>query len=174
MRASKLTARSVLSPAYNAAHDRHRELTRRQAEIAQLLSQGLRHKEIAARLSLTVGTIKYYTVQARHRLGCATEAELATKWRCLVCPQQNGAHAMTDRERAASEDHCSAGLSLPLSPGDRAEFAAHLVGCENCREQLRMCDIFLARRIALARESATYASSSLLPPPPSPLPKRQY
>ncbi len=41
---------------------------------------------------------------------------------------------------------CSAGFSLLrlLSPGDRAEFAAHLPGCENCRDQLRVCDMALA------------------------------
>ncbi len=41
---------------------------------------------------------------------------------------------------------CSAGFHLLrlLPPGDRAEFAAHLAGCENCREQLRVCDMVLA------------------------------
>jgi DNA-binding CsgD family transcriptional regulator len=55
------------------------ELTARQREILQLLADGVRAKEIAARLGLTVSTVRNHIHQLLRRLDAASQLEAVAK-----------------------------------------------------------------------------------------------
>src|ERR1700739_2085932 len=59
-----------------ANHLRERKITRRQAEILQLLAEGKSMKEIASILSLKPGTVAFHKYTMMHALGIKTNAEL--------------------------------------------------------------------------------------------------
>jgi DNA-binding NarL/FixJ family response regulator len=52
-------------------------LTLREIELARLVSQGLRNKEIAFRLGITEGTVKTHLHRIYDKLGMASRVELA-------------------------------------------------------------------------------------------------
>ena len=56
-------------------------LTPRERELVGLVSQGLRNKEIAARLGLTEGTVKMHLVRVYGKLGVTNRVELANRLR---------------------------------------------------------------------------------------------
>lgn len=51
-------------------------LSRREREVAELLTQGLSNKEIAARLFISVATTKDHVHSILRKTGCASRAEL--------------------------------------------------------------------------------------------------
>ena len=55
-------------------------LTRRQAEIAHLIGQGLSNQEVAAQLDLTEGTVKVHVTRIFKRLGARNRTELALRF----------------------------------------------------------------------------------------------
>jgi DNA-binding NarL/FixJ family response regulator len=54
-------------------------LTRREREIATLIADGLSNKEIAARLGLTLGTVKHYVHQILEKTGLPSRVSIATR-----------------------------------------------------------------------------------------------
>ncbi|HEX4275812.1 MAG TPA: LuxR C-terminal-related transcriptional regulator [Bryobacteraceae bacterium] len=54
-------------------------MTRREGQIATLVSEGLANKEIAFRLSLSEGTVKVYLSKMYQKLGCKSRLELALR-----------------------------------------------------------------------------------------------
>ena len=56
-------------------------LSPREKTIAELVSRGLRNREIAMQLSLTEGTVKVYLHRIYERLGVASRTELALRMR---------------------------------------------------------------------------------------------
>ena len=56
-------------------------LTPREAELARLVGEGLRNKEIAARLGLAEGTVKMHLVRVFGKLGVTNRVELANRVR---------------------------------------------------------------------------------------------
>jgi DNA-binding CsgD family transcriptional regulator len=59
------------------------ELTTRQREIVQLLAEGVRAKEIARRLDLSVPTVRNHIHQALRRLGATSQLEAVAKARAF-------------------------------------------------------------------------------------------
>jgi DNA-binding NarL/FixJ family response regulator len=57
-----------------------KELTRRQKQVAALVTQGLSNKEIAFELKLAYGTVKEYLSSMFVRLGVRNRTELALRW----------------------------------------------------------------------------------------------
>lgn len=53
------------------------KLTKREIDVATLISQGLPNKEIAFRLGLALGTIKEYLYKIYRKLGVCNRTELA-------------------------------------------------------------------------------------------------
>lgn len=58
-----------------------RLLSRRETEIVDLVCQGLRNKEVAARLGITEGTVKIHLYRIYERLGVGSRVELANSMR---------------------------------------------------------------------------------------------
>lgn len=56
-------------------------LTSREAEIARLVAEGLRNKEIAERLGIVEGTVKIHLHRAYEKLGVESRLELAVRLR---------------------------------------------------------------------------------------------
>jgi DNA-binding NarL/FixJ family response regulator len=56
--------------------------SRREAELIRLVSQGLRNKEIAARLGITEGTVKTHLHRLYEKLGVTSRVELVNCARC--------------------------------------------------------------------------------------------
>jgi len=54
-------------------------LTPRESQLVTLLSGGLKNKEIAAELGLTVGTVKVYLAHLFHKSGAKDRFELAVQ-----------------------------------------------------------------------------------------------
>lgn len=54
-------------------------LPRRQAQVAALVAKGLSNKQVAARLGLTVGTVKDYLHRTLEATGCASRSALCRK-----------------------------------------------------------------------------------------------
>ena len=52
-------------------------LTRRQEQVAGLVAQAMKDREIAQTLGLSVGTVKIYMKQIRNRTGCRNRVEIA-------------------------------------------------------------------------------------------------
>jgi DNA-binding NarL/FixJ family response regulator len=52
-------------------------LTPREAELVELVSQGLRNKEVAARLGISEGTVKIHLHRIYEKLGVTSRVELA-------------------------------------------------------------------------------------------------
>jgi DNA-binding NarL/FixJ family response regulator len=66
-----------------AAHDLTQALTGREEDILQGITRGLTNKEIAARLSLTEGTVKNYTSVIFQKLGVQDRTQAALRAREL-------------------------------------------------------------------------------------------
>jgi DNA-binding NarL/FixJ family response regulator len=60
---------------------RNTELSRREVEVAVLVAEGLTNKEIAARLSLTISTVKTHVEHALRKCFARNRAHLAAKYR---------------------------------------------------------------------------------------------
>lgn len=56
------------------------EAPARQLQVAELIAQGKRNREIAAALGLTEGTIKVYVSALLLRLGLAIRTQIALWW----------------------------------------------------------------------------------------------
>lgn len=54
-----------------------RHLTRRQLQVAELIAQGMRHKEIGARLGIKESASKVFTFQIYRRTGLSNAVEVA-------------------------------------------------------------------------------------------------
>lgn len=61
-----------------------RDLTRREAEICQMVACGHSNKEIGARLHLATGTIKEYLVRVFKKTGVTNRTALALEWTARV------------------------------------------------------------------------------------------
>lgn len=66
-----------LSIAGGAAKDPLKDLNARERAITQLVQQGLRNREIAARLGMNEGTVKVYLHRIYRKLGIGNRTELA-------------------------------------------------------------------------------------------------
>jgi DNA-binding NarL/FixJ family response regulator len=51
------------------------QLTEREQEILQLLSQGLEYKEIAARINISPNTVKKHSINVYHKLHVNSKAQ---------------------------------------------------------------------------------------------------
>lgn len=58
--------------------DRPSPLTPRETEVAELVAQGLRNKEIAASLVVSIRTVDGHVERIRSELGFSSRAQLAT------------------------------------------------------------------------------------------------
>lgn len=56
------------------------ELTQRETEVAGLVAEGLRNKEIAARLSISTPTVASHVQEAMRKAGCTGRVQLAVWW----------------------------------------------------------------------------------------------
>jgi DNA-binding NarL/FixJ family response regulator len=63
--------------------DEDNELTERERELARLTSEGMRNKEIAARLGITEGTVKVHLNRVYRKLGVDSRVALALRVREL-------------------------------------------------------------------------------------------
>ena len=70
------------------APEQARRLTPRQHEVAELLAQGLRAREIASHLGLAEITARNHIREIRNRLGCHSQLEVVAKLRGGRSPQQ--------------------------------------------------------------------------------------
>jgi predicted ATPase/DNA-binding CsgD family transcriptional regulator len=75
--------------------EKRRLLTERELEIARLMAEGLSNQEIADRLVLTHGTVKWYCSQIYSKLGVTTRAQAMTHIHNIdlepkTCPSQPG------------------------------------------------------------------------------------
>jgi two-component system, NarL family, nitrate/nitrite response regulator NarL len=61
-------------------------LTHRERDLVDLVRQGLRNREIAARLGVTEGTVKVYLHSIFDKLGVATRTELAIRASTFIGP----------------------------------------------------------------------------------------
>ena len=61
-------------------------MTPRERELVDLVRQGLRNREIAARLGVTEGTVKVYLHAIFDKLGVATRTELAIRASTFIGP----------------------------------------------------------------------------------------
>jgi DNA-binding NarL/FixJ family response regulator len=77
--ATNQLVRYLTAPAEGQASGRHAldQLTDRQREVAELVAQGLSNEEIAARLFLSLATIKSHLTASMRRLGVRTRTQLA-------------------------------------------------------------------------------------------------
>jgi DNA-binding NarL/FixJ family response regulator len=77
--ATSQLVRYLTTPADNRAPGRRAidQLTERQREVAELVAQGLSNEEIAARLFLSLATIKSHLTASMRRLGVRTRTQLA-------------------------------------------------------------------------------------------------
>ncbi len=66
-----------VTPRPHACFDR---LSRREREVAGLLATGLGNREIAARLHISVATVKDHVHAVLTRTGCPTRAAVAAAW----------------------------------------------------------------------------------------------
>lgn len=75
---SPLIARETISYLLNQSAEQavEKTITRRQAEILQLLAEGQRMKQIADTLSIAPGTVAFHKYQMMERLGTPTNADL--------------------------------------------------------------------------------------------------
>ena len=60
--------------------DRQLDLTHRQTEIIELLSQGLRNKQIAYRLGVSDATVKAHIAKSMSVTGCNSRISLVLFW----------------------------------------------------------------------------------------------
>jgi len=74
-------------------------LTKRQLEVAKLVTYGLSNKEIATRLSISVSTVKGHVTAVMTRLNVSSRVEIAT-W-CLQHP--TGDVPLTERFYKAAQ-----------------------------------------------------------------------
>jgi DNA-binding CsgD family transcriptional regulator len=65
-------------PEPSTAPAAHRQLTRRELEVARLVAQGLTNRQIGTRLTLSVRTAESHIEQIRAKLGFRTRSQIAT------------------------------------------------------------------------------------------------
>ena len=73
----QLLTAPMLEPAVNPPPEIYAPLSPRQAEVLQLLVQGLSNKEIARALDLAVGTVKIHVAALFHKLGVTSRTAAA-------------------------------------------------------------------------------------------------
>ena len=73
------------------------QLTARESTISQLVMEGLRNREIAARLRCSVRTVESHIAQARAKLGAADRGQLAELMREFALPESE--RAQQERRR---------------------------------------------------------------------------
>jgi DNA-binding NarL/FixJ family response regulator len=73
--AGRIVERLLAGEGVNGRH--HDGLTPREAELARLVSRGLRNKEVAARLGISEGTVKIHLHRIYEKLGVTSRVELA-------------------------------------------------------------------------------------------------
>lgn len=61
----------------------YRPLSPRQTEVLELVCAGLRNREIAERLTISVRTVEAHTKQLLHRTGAADRSELIGRCRTV-------------------------------------------------------------------------------------------
>lgn len=64
-----------------------RKLTKRQAEICELVSEGLRNLEISERLFISDETVKRHIADSFAKIGCETRAGLAGRWAAAMADE---------------------------------------------------------------------------------------
>jgi DNA-binding NarL/FixJ family response regulator len=64
-----------LLPAAGKSNDNFFQLTEREREILQLLSQGLEYKEIAARINISPNTVKKHSINVYQKLHVNSKAQ---------------------------------------------------------------------------------------------------
>ena len=70
----RLNARHVPAPRLRV------RLSRRQAEVADLVAQGLTNREIARKLFVGIDTVKKHVTKVLEETGCANRTRLALEW----------------------------------------------------------------------------------------------
>ena len=66
-----------LRPRRNAAFE---SLTRREQEVASLVAAGMRNRQIADALSISLGTVKDHVHAVLEKTGCTNRAQLVAAW----------------------------------------------------------------------------------------------
>ncbi|MCZ8130909.1 MAG: response regulator [Steroidobacteraceae bacterium] len=69
-------SRHAVANAATAARDRLQRLTPREAEVLRLLADGLQHREVAERLSISPRTVEVYKARMMEKLQCRSLAEV--------------------------------------------------------------------------------------------------
>jgi DNA-binding NarL/FixJ family response regulator len=67
------------TPAGNGSAGGDRRLTQRERDVLELVTEGLRNKEIAARLGITENTVKFHLRNILEKLQAVSRTELATR-----------------------------------------------------------------------------------------------
>ena len=68
--------RHAVANAATSARDRLQRLTPREAEVLRLLADGLQHREVAERLSISPRTVEVYKARMMEKLQCRSLAEV--------------------------------------------------------------------------------------------------
>ena len=70
---------SYLDPTLGTAHDPRSDLTPRERDVLGLVSQGLRHEDVARRLGISSETVRTHLSKASARLGAVTRTQAVAK-----------------------------------------------------------------------------------------------
>ncbi len=73
-------ARKVINHFKEAKKPGHESLTNKENEILNLLSKGFLYKEIAAKLSISVGTVTQHIHNIYEKLHVSNKTEAINKW----------------------------------------------------------------------------------------------
>ena len=75
-------------------------LTSREAEVASLVADGLRNREISERLNLSAHTVKNYLYRVYEKLGISSRVELTTRVLARAQVEPGGDAALDSKQLA--------------------------------------------------------------------------
>jgi two-component system nitrate/nitrite response regulator NarL len=99
-----------------AALTRQCKLTRREAELVNLIACGRSNKDIALTLGISVGTVKVYLYRLFDKVGVGDRYELA-----LVALRHAGSGGASPKAPGESDRYCHRSVFVPLPTGERKE-----------------------------------------------------
>ena len=92
-----------VSPDSPLDRPRNRPLTPREQEVADLVSKGMKNREIAESLSIATGTVKIHLMHIFEKTGIRDRFELALHGLRLACEREGDPSAVAEQQTARPE-----------------------------------------------------------------------
>jgi two-component system nitrate/nitrite response regulator NarL len=115
-----LDGRTWMPPAIAqaVALTRQCKLTRREADLVNLVAFGRSNKDIASSLGISVGTVKVYLCRLFDKVGVADRYGLA-----LVALRQAGSGAASPKSTARPDQYCQRSIFVPIRTGEPKNYS---------------------------------------------------